>query len=613
MDGIPFRIKEFHLNSDTQKITIGPVSPRRGTPIPCYYVVSTAPPNIEDALQFSPQDGAKTQRGIRAIAQDLYRIYSNSNISESPELTITVHGYNTHENGIQAWYTDIVRYINRVDPAIKDRSNVVFIGYRWSSESFSMTPKNLIQNLKALPPIPKWLLTSGTLMSGVWLVLALLMQGKQIDFLFGVLLGLASSAAALIVALVLLRLSVYFRDVYRATNFGVLDLVELVRRLDKEIIDQTATDLKNTQPDLRNLPQAAQQHWENNPRRIKLNFIGHSMGALVVTNIVRILSDVFDNRSVAKYPPPNIGRTLSLERLILAAPDIPILSIISSRTNFLAPSLRRFKEAYLFSNEGDLALRFASTAVNYISFPSATRTRGYRLGNVALANTKDYGITNLENLHTYFRPEVRLQTAIQADPDDILKNLYITHGGTDQDGYLSLAELFSEQDKSPVASITLADLFTFFDCTDYFDTCVCFEGTRRRPISMGLLSRAKRKGILNAWDYTQLIFDSALGRRDVHGGYFHGDFSRQLIYRLAFVGFEGVLKASAQESLMSSCDAFSPQVALEILHEKCQKLGIQAYLSPLHYRVSVQGQRVEDAKQEMLQTIQQKSKTSGEL
>ncbi|MEM9904305.1 MAG: alpha/beta hydrolase [Cyanobacteria bacterium P01_D01_bin.44] len=604
MDGIPFRIQEFHLDPDTQEITIGSVSPRRGTKIPCYFVISTAPPNIEDALQFNQQDEAQTRRGITAIAQDLYRIYSQPESLESPELTIAIHGYNTHEDGIKAWYKDIVRYINEADTAIKDKSNVVFIGYRWSSESFSMMPKHLIRNLKALPPIPKGLLIMGTVMSGVWLILALLMQGEQIDFLFGVLLGLTSSAAAIVVTLVLLRLSVYFRDVYRATNFGVLDLVELVRRLDQEIIDQTAIHLKNTQPELTDLPRAAQQHWEDTPRRIKLNFIGHSMGALVVTNIVRILSDVFDNRSVAKYPPPNIGRTLSLERLILAAPDIPILSIISSRTNFLAPSLRRFKEAYLFSNEGDLALRFASTAVNYISFPSATRTRGYRLGNVALANTKDYGITNLANLRTYFRPEVRLQTAIQTDPDDILKNLYITHGGSDKDGYLSLAELFSEQDKSTLASITLADLFTFFDCTDYFDTCVCFEGTQRRPVSMGLLSRAKRKGILNAWDYTQLIFDSMLGKRDVHGGYFQGDFSRQLIYRLAFTGFEGVLKASARESSLSPQAAFSPQIALDILHEKFQKLGIQTYLSPLHYRVSVQGQQVEDAKQEMLRTIQ---------
>ncbi|MEM8807806.1 MAG: alpha/beta hydrolase [Cyanobacteria bacterium P01_G01_bin.38] len=604
MDGIPFRIQEFHLDPDTQEITIGSVSPRRGTKIPCYFVISTAPPNIEDALQFTQQDEAQTRRGMTAIAQDLYRIYSHPESLEAPELTIAVHGYNTHEDGIKAWYKDIVRYINEADTAIKDKSNVVFIGYRWSSESFSMTPKHLLRNLKALPPIPKGLLIVGTLMSGVWLILALLMQGEQIDFLFGVLLGLTSSAAAIVVALVLLRLSVYFRDVYRATNFGVLDLVELVRRLDQEIIDQTAAHLKNTQPELTDLPQAAQQHWENTPRRIKLNFIGHSMGALVVTNIVRILSDVFDNRSVAKYPPPNIGRTLSLERLILAAPDIPILSIISSRTNFLAPSLRRFKEAYLFSNEGDLALRFASTAVNYISFPSTTRTRGYRLGNVALANTKDYGITNLANLRTYFRSEVRLQTAIQTDPDDILKNLYITHGGSDKDGYLSLAELFSEQDKSPFASITLADLFTFFDCTDYFDTCVCFKGTQRRPVSMGILSRAKRKGILNAWDYTQLIVDSMLGKRDVHGGYFHGDFSRQLIYRLAFTGFEGVLKASARESSLSPQAAFSPQVALDILHEKFQKLGIQTYLSPLHYRVSVQGQQIEDAKQEMLRTIQ---------
>lgn len=612
MDGTYFRIREFHIDPETQDITTRSVSPRRGASIPCYYVASTAPPNIEDAHPFSYQDKAQTQRGIDAIAKDLYQIYSDSTIPESPELVITVHGYNTHEHGIKSWYSDIVRYINQTDQAIQNKRNVVFIGYRWSSENFSITPSNLRRNLKALPPLPKALLTVGTFASILWLILAMMTRHDWVDLLFGLLLGLTSSAAALIIALVILRISVYFRDVYRAINFGALDLVELVRRLDREIIDQTAAHLNKTQPDLDHIPQAARQHWEDTPRRIKLNFIGHSMGALVVTNIVRILSDVFDNRSVAKYPPPHIGNTLSLERLILAAPDIPILSIISSRANFLAPSLRRFKEAYLFSNEGDLALRFASTAVNYISFPSATRTRGYRLGNVALANSKDYGIANLENLRTYFRPEVRLQTAIQADPDDILQNLYIAHGGRNQGGYLSLAELFNEQDKTPTGSITLADLFTFFDCTDYFDTCVCFEGSHRRPVPMGLLSRAKRKGTLNAWDYTELIIDSILGRRDVHGGYFHGDFSRQLIYRLAFLGFEGVLKASADETLLSPTAPFSPQTALDVLDEKLKQLGIQAYLSPLHYRVSIQGQQVENAKQEILQTIQLESKTSDD-
>ncbi|NEP15602.1 MAG: alpha/beta hydrolase [Leptolyngbya sp. SIO4C1] len=591
MNGVPFRIQKFSVNPDTEAIEVGSVSGQQMPQIPSYFVKSTAPPNIEDAAQLSIQEEERTRRGVSAIAQDLYRIYRDPTITEAPELVITIHGYNTHERGIKSWYGDMVRYINQGDEAIRHKRNAVFIGYRWSSENFSIAPKHLWANLRALPSAPKLLLKLGGFFSIACLIAGFVIADDRIDFGLGLLLGLAASTAAIVIALVLLRLSVYFRDVYRATNFGVLDLVELIRMLDRAIINQTAADLDRTVP---NRSQAAREHWETSSQRIRLNFVGHSMGALVVTNVVRILSDVFDQRSIAKSPVPEIGRTFSLERLVLVAPDIPILSIISSRANFLASSLRRFNEAYLFSSEGDLALRFASTAVNYISFPSATRTRGYRLGNVALRETEEYGIVNLASLRQYFGAEVGLQRAIADDPDDILKNLYVTHSGKQPDGYLSLAELFSQQDKIAAASATLADLFTFFDCTDYHDTCVCFAGSDREPQRMGILSRSRRKKLLGVWDYIELAFDSVRKQRDVHGGYFHGEFSRQLIYRLAFLGFEGVLKATP---------AASPQAALDTLNEQCRDVLIQAYVSPLHYRVGVQGQPVTEAKAELLKKI----------
>ncbi|NJL46158.1 MAG: hypothetical protein HC922_11540 [Leptolyngbyaceae cyanobacterium SM2_3_12] len=104
----------------------------------------------------------------------------------------------------------------------------------------------------------------------------------------------------------------------------------------------------------------------------------------MVTNVIRILSDVFDSRSIEHQPTSDVGDVYCLERLVLASPDIPVLTIISNRANFLASSLRRFSESYLFCSEGDIALRIASTAANYIAFPSRTQSRGYRLGNVAL-------------------------------------------------------------------------------------------------------------------------------------------------------------------------------------------------------------------------------------
>jgi hypothetical protein len=47
------------------------------------------------------------------------------------------------------------------------------------------------------------------------------------------------------------------------------------------------------------------------------------------------------------------------------------------------------KEVHVFTNEGDLALRLASTAANYFSFPARSRLSGYRLGNLTLKHFRN--------------------------------------------------------------------------------------------------------------------------------------------------------------------------------------------------------------------------------
>ena len=607
MGATPFRIEKFRFDP-RGRVRTGPVT-RRAPGIPGYFVVSTAPPNIEDGVA---EDSAAAQQGVSAIAADLYRIYKTQ--TDAPELVITVHGYNTREEGIKAWYADIYRYINQTDPAIVGRRNVVFIGYRWSSESLRLHPLHLWQNFHALPPLPRGLLVLGLMLTVALLVVTPLplmdwplmgwAGGSWIQFAIAALLTLTTTFTGIGLSLLLLRLSVYFRDVYRATNFGVLDLVELVRQLDKDLVRRRALDYPPVVDDAEAY-RSATDDWERSAQKIRLSFIGHSMGALVVTNIVRILSDVFDMRSVDKQPPADIGHTLSLDRLVLVAPDIPVLSIITSRANVLASSLRRFNETYLFSNEGDLALRLASTTANYISFPSATEARGYRLGNVALMHRRGYGIVNLRNLHRYFPRHLRLSKALALDPDEILNNLFVARcWGQRHKGALS--KLFERRQQQPIPEVSIADLFTFLDCTDYKDRYLQFEGDQRRRSAraVGILSRAAQKRSLNLLDYTLLALDSILGRRDVHGGYFRGEFSRELIYRLVFLGFDGVIKHI--EPGIASRDA-----GLDALHERCKQLGIQVYLSPLRYRADVQGQPVQVAKAEMLQKIRDKENSQA--
>lgn len=348
----------------------------------------------------------------------------------------------------------------------------------------------------------------------------------------------------LVLALLALKLSTYPSDRYRASNYGAIDLVEFIRHVEQAIIKQS-----------------------DKPIKIKLSFIAHSLGCEIVTQAIRTLSDVFDSKAVRKNPSSDIGQVFTLGRLVMAAPDIPLESILSGRANFLRASLRRLEEAYVFSNEGDLALRLASTAANYFSFPARTRFRGYKLGNLTAKhfdNKNDkqglkalnYGIINVKNgqftkpelSHQYL--EVRASNLEHRSLDELLHPAQPEQ----QKRTLKMSATLEE--------IAVADCFTYFDCTDYKDS----------PSDLkGVLSQARSKSALNLWfDYIRLsfafFFAQGDNRIDVHGGYFDGEFSQQLIYELAFLGFEEFLRRNFQ----SSHSNFS---------EKCQEKGIQVILA----------------------------------
>ena len=622
MEIAPFNIKKIRLDTSRLRVNIRPVDDDPSCDdIPAYLVVSTAPHNIDEEMSNPAVDAVSQAKvGLSVIAQNLHRIQTDPTITDPAELVIAVHGYNTEEKGIRAWYSDIYRHIAQDDKHIRHQRNLVFIGYRWSSERVSASPIHLWQNLKALPDVPQALLAMGLVfMFGYWgwsFLWEPLWRNQWTDLLGATLLSGAVAISVMILTLLLLRVTVYFRDVYRAINFAVPDLTELVRQIDQAVVDLRVEDLRWRRPSdggshspnyaaaMRKATRVAQGEppadMPTVSQKIKLNFLGHSMGGLVITNVVRILSDVFDRRSIAQNPVSAIGNTLSLGRLILASPDIPVLSIISSRANGLASSLRRFEEAYLFSNEGDLALRLASTAANYISFPSARQNHGHRLGSVALTNAlAGKGIINLTSLRQNYPINRALGDVIAADNIDILKCLYITHSSGKGDGYLSLRELFALE-HSQTQRASLADLFTFFDCTDYKD----FKRRTRSKDEVGLLTRAKRRKNLNLWDYGEIIVDCLRGQLDVHGGYFHGEYSRELIYRLAFLGFEGMLQAVAEDTRTDSPENYQPENGLDIFNQQCMEKGIQAYLSPLRYRVNVQGCDIYTAKNEMMRTIQ---------
>ncbi|NJL46159.1 MAG: hypothetical protein HC922_11545 [Leptolyngbyaceae cyanobacterium SM2_3_12] len=251
--------------------------------VPGYFVMSSAPPNIEEAQEDSDDVRQRSAQGIEEIADHLHRMVTTSP-SQTAELIITVHGYNTSRSGVEAWYKNIFKYINRHDEQIACGGNRVFIGYRWPSENVALSDLGKVwQAFRALPPLPRDFLLTGAFC-------ALLLFGFELfainESIWGLLLSLVLVVVMvlglLMLALVVLRLVVYFRDLYRADNFGVLDLVELLRQVDQAMVARTAAEMY---PNLAIQPtenlQQARRYWQQPSRnKIKLSFIGHSMGAL---------------------------------------------------------------------------------------------------------------------------------------------------------------------------------------------------------------------------------------------------------------------------------------------------------------------------------------------
>lgn len=623
---LPFVIQRFVFQPGGQ-VNIVNLDHPEGTPgqIPGYFVMSSATPDIDpppapsspapppkhpsdqnpkEYLELTPEQQQRyAQQGVKEIADHLHRIMA-TNPADNAELVITVHGYNTSRRGVQAWYSNIFKYVNHRDPNILSNPNQVFIGYRWPSENVKLS--RFPEALLALPPLPRDIFLMGV----VGLILLLVFQFSHWGFtlwgrLLSLVFGLGTALGLLMFALVVLRLVVYFRDHYRANNFGVLDLVELLRQIDHAMVQHTAEEMFPGLAQTNATDQAwaitqAQRYWASSRRKhkVKLSFIGHSMGAFVVTNVVRILSDVFDTHSIGQRPDSGIGDVFRLERLVLASPDIPVLAIVASRANFLASSLRRFSEAYLFSSEGDIALRIASTAANYIAFPSRTQARGYRLGNVALRNPVNaavsYGVINLAHLEQDFPQDLPLGSALAQARDKVMDSLFLTFKRLDPRGVVTLASLFKAQTPGARAQATIADLFTYFDCTDYVDVRYDLASDTCSTKPTALLTRAKGVPALKSWDYFLLTLDYALGKRDVHGGYFEGQFSQTLIYGLAFLGLKGYLRHLNTD----------PQVALSQFHQACQEKGIQGYLSPFRYRVDIQGSSLEGTRMDMLRAME---------
>lgn len=592
--------------------------------VPGYFIRSTAPDNVEDGskncskTEDSGKNCSKTKNPPRNFFKenqsDLIDEIATHLSQENAELVIAIHGYNTGEGATKAWYRKIFDHANK-NEFITEK--FVFVGYRWPSEQFLNQPsKKLRQALSALPTPLTMLLSGGVLLA---LISLLVLKPASAWGLILLIIGVGSIGA--VATLLFLRISVYFRDAYRASNFGTPDLVEFLRQLDKKLSEKG----------------------KKQKSKVKLSFVCHSMGAFVTTSAVRILSDVFDQSSIGnlhgeeKLPSPEIGNIFCLGRLVLVAPDIPVETISDGRANFLKSSLRRFEEAYLFSNEGDLALRIASTAANYLSYPARTRASGYRLGNlgVKVTNASQTGIVNLDDLG--------VDSLTQHH--DLSKYLELS--------ILSRSESLARFSGSrPQETVAIGDLFTYFDCTDCRDYKYIKVDSQGQDQTSSQVKTKKpqrllslplpRSSLLRFLTYNlQVILWLMLGRMDVHGGYFEGIYCSELIYDLAFLSFGGYLDSlprdqsldllapaasdhagESVESILKTLEAdskFKPKLKadparVEVVRKRlkgqlqfsqaCDGKGIQVALSPERHQVDVLlRQTREEYREEILKKV----------
>jgi hypothetical protein len=529
------------------------------TKIPTYFIESTAPDNVDDA----PTPAAAIP-GLSPIDADdaIDEIASHLSGADQPNLVVMVHGFNNPQPDVLRMYDGASRAIEG-DAFISKQKGLVCVGYRWPSE-------NILAPLRscraALPTLPRWVFWFGVILGicGLIAMAARFLSNAQYPDLAlvtgHVLIVIGLAASGLVLCALLLRIIVYFRDTYRATNYGVPDLIEIIRQIDRKIIAHDRSG--------RGGAEAALHHRRAN--RVQLSFVGHSMGGYVVTNAIRALTDLFapdslrpslntgifsDANDSAKFGEnnpwevaPTIGDAFNLTRFVLASPDIPAEALLSNRANFLASSLRRFREAYLFSNEGDEVLRQVSTMANYFSFPTKSSKFGFRLGNVEILRS-EYGIIPLA-------------------PDSLLTTLRIGYC-TLQGLYSALREGRSEQNKAYFQTVQnrLPEVFSYFDCTDYIEPDA--HGVDRGLLTFALRIKVKNPKARMRWtQHFRLLWAYCVHHQnpDVHGGYFKGALSQQLIYRLACLGFDHTAAAFGGLRSMSA---------------KCNQKQIRVVLSPV--------------------------------
>ena len=224
-----------------QKIDTDPT-----VPFPCYFVMSTAPINIEDS-DGAFEGAASDEESNAALAE--MTAYLKRHHGDA-EVLVMVHGYNTGRENVRNWYRDAARDITR--RYAKLPKGLVLIGYRWSSEQMNGDESGDVKSKRnsarqALPKIMNYIYQISLMGAiagfvgsfiGYGLLLVKGVSWLAVLAIFSGLFTVAMVIFAPLVTIFALRVSNYFRDTFRANQYGVSDLVELIRQLDDGLVEQ---------------------------------------------------------------------------------------------------------------------------------------------------------------------------------------------------------------------------------------------------------------------------------------------------------------------------------------------------------------------------------------
>jgi len=261
--------------------------------------------------------------------------------------------------------------------------NHFYIGYHWPSE-FPLFNRGLFRDsISNVEILLKFLvsllllsfLPSAVLLIGLKLLRVAIAPTTSIAIIAGVYILWLSLFS-------LLRGVVYQRDRYRAIHYGAPDLAEFFWRLDQRL---TKLTIGNIVTNPREMDDQKAEMLER--KRLQVNLIGHSMGGLVLVNVLRVLSDRFGKDDLTGTEDGQFGNCLNLGKIILVSPDIPLELIREGRNNYVRSAMRRCEQIYLMSSDRDIVLRYLSTLGNWFTEPSIEMS-GLRLGNLFLPSAR---------------------------------------------------------------------------------------------------------------------------------------------------------------------------------------------------------------------------------